>query len=340
MLTATNYKYRNLTSSKVACFISVDPLQFKYPELTPFQYASNARISNIDLDGAEKDDIVDKSKLVPEKYVAEADETYVYQNPPQKLEIPSPEILEIPEGNVSFTLKYNWEYSKPTSDFSRIEINITSVEISDFNFDPNGKPGYTITGKFPYLPCDASRTVNYQTATFDNKNLLGINKSKNWNTPSSSLLHIAFSGFMLGLNTGFFVEAFNGINSPKSTKPVSKSTIESSFNHAPLEKTSNNILYTEIQYPLPRACTGGEFSKVNGEFYKAGRMMPGERRYYGKAIDGIDYKTTLGSSLKPPVTNIEWMHPVVRMGAAIGSSALGAKYYYDLVMKVFKNPTK
>ena len=52
MLTATNYKYRNFTSSKVACFISVDPLQFKYPELTPFQYASNRPISGTDLDGA------------------------------------------------------------------------------------------------------------------------------------------------------------------------------------------------------------------------------------------------------------------------------------------------
>ena len=34
-------------------FVSVDPLQFKYPELTPFQYASNRPISRIDLDGLE-----------------------------------------------------------------------------------------------------------------------------------------------------------------------------------------------------------------------------------------------------------------------------------------------
>jgi hypothetical protein len=32
---------------------SVDPLQFKYPELTPFQYASNRCITGIDMDGAE-----------------------------------------------------------------------------------------------------------------------------------------------------------------------------------------------------------------------------------------------------------------------------------------------
>jgi RHS repeat-associated protein len=34
-------------------FVSVDPLQFKYPELTPFQYATNRCITGIDLDGGE-----------------------------------------------------------------------------------------------------------------------------------------------------------------------------------------------------------------------------------------------------------------------------------------------
>jgi len=34
-------------------FVTVDPLQFKYPELTPFQYASNRPITGIDLDGLE-----------------------------------------------------------------------------------------------------------------------------------------------------------------------------------------------------------------------------------------------------------------------------------------------
>ncbi len=34
-------------------FVSVDPLQFKYPELTPFQYASNNPVTMIDLDGME-----------------------------------------------------------------------------------------------------------------------------------------------------------------------------------------------------------------------------------------------------------------------------------------------
>ena len=34
-------------------FVSVDPLQFEYPELTPYQYASNNPVTMIDLDGLE-----------------------------------------------------------------------------------------------------------------------------------------------------------------------------------------------------------------------------------------------------------------------------------------------
>ena len=37
----------------IARFVSVDPLQLKYPELSPYQYASNRPITAIDLDGLE-----------------------------------------------------------------------------------------------------------------------------------------------------------------------------------------------------------------------------------------------------------------------------------------------
>jgi RHS repeat-associated protein len=37
-------------------FLSVDPLQEEYPELTPYQFASNNPIQNIDLDGLEGSD--------------------------------------------------------------------------------------------------------------------------------------------------------------------------------------------------------------------------------------------------------------------------------------------
>jgi RHS repeat-associated protein len=38
---------------KVGRFISVDPITAEYPELTPYQFASNTPIQAIDLDGAE-----------------------------------------------------------------------------------------------------------------------------------------------------------------------------------------------------------------------------------------------------------------------------------------------
>ena len=47
-------KYENFSYLEIARFISVDPLQFKYPIYTPFQYAGNKPVSYIDLDGAEE----------------------------------------------------------------------------------------------------------------------------------------------------------------------------------------------------------------------------------------------------------------------------------------------
>jgi len=47
-----NYGMREY-DARVCRFISVDPLTKKYPELTPFQFASNTPIMGIDLDGTE-----------------------------------------------------------------------------------------------------------------------------------------------------------------------------------------------------------------------------------------------------------------------------------------------
>jgi RHS repeat-associated protein len=49
-----NYDYGfRIYSSKVVRFLSVDPLTQSYPELTPFQFASNRPIDGIDQDGLE-----------------------------------------------------------------------------------------------------------------------------------------------------------------------------------------------------------------------------------------------------------------------------------------------
>jgi RHS repeat-associated protein len=48
-----NYGFR-IYDPRIAKFLSVDPLSNKYPELTPYQFASNCPIESIDLDGLEQ----------------------------------------------------------------------------------------------------------------------------------------------------------------------------------------------------------------------------------------------------------------------------------------------
>jgi len=51
-LTAYDYGFR-IYNPAIGKFLSVDPLQQNYPELTPYQFASNRPIEGIDLDGLE-----------------------------------------------------------------------------------------------------------------------------------------------------------------------------------------------------------------------------------------------------------------------------------------------
>jgi RHS repeat-associated protein len=67
-----------ISDTRLGRFLSVDPITQNYPELTPYQFASNRPIDNIDLDGGEwkskhkwTDVITDKSqiKLLGAKYL-------------------------------------------------------------------------------------------------------------------------------------------------------------------------------------------------------------------------------------------------------------------------------
>ena len=51
-LTSYDYGFR-IYNPVIAKFLSVDPLSADFPELTPYQYASNGPVVNIDLDGLE-----------------------------------------------------------------------------------------------------------------------------------------------------------------------------------------------------------------------------------------------------------------------------------------------
>ncbi len=49
---------QKIDPAKMARFLSVDPITSQYPELTPYQFASNTPIMAIDLDGLEKEEVV------------------------------------------------------------------------------------------------------------------------------------------------------------------------------------------------------------------------------------------------------------------------------------------
>ena len=48
-------------------FVSVDPLQFKYPHYTPYQYAGNKPVSYIDLDGLEENKTIELNWKISEQ---------------------------------------------------------------------------------------------------------------------------------------------------------------------------------------------------------------------------------------------------------------------------------
>ena len=68
-----------MQDTRVGRFLSIDPLSKKFPMLTPYQFASNNPILNVDLDGMEgvsyrllkKDETT--GKLIPIKRVIEID---------------------------------------------------------------------------------------------------------------------------------------------------------------------------------------------------------------------------------------------------------------------------
>ena len=123
-------------------FLSVDPLGKKYPELTPYQFASNTPMQAVDLDGMERFDVTGNTITIHMTYVAFCSRTTgsvpdnldivneskkhweelnnQMQNVTYKLDISYDD-----KGNVTSVLPGNTEY--------KVQFDVKVVEASDEN---------------------------------------------------------------------------------------------------------------------------------------------------------------------------------------------------------------
>ncbi len=103
-----DYGFR-IYNPNIARFLSVDPLTKEYPELTPYQFASNTPIQAIDLDGLE----MKKSNIIPML----DDQTYtppapVLKKPTPERPKPKPKPESVPQPKESMLEKIDRKYTE------------------------------------------------------------------------------------------------------------------------------------------------------------------------------------------------------------------------------------
>jgi RHS repeat-associated protein len=132
-------------------FLSVDPLTQQYPELTPYQFASNRPLDGVDLDGKEwtrNVTIDNKNKIITTEYTVQVkviNQTTNHNNPQYtdrimqnvKKQVESSFSRTFKEGDYTYVYKTTMEY-KPVSNVSQINDN-TDFYVS-LNDRKNGAP--------------------------------------------------------------------------------------------------------------------------------------------------------------------------------------------------------
>ena len=183
-LTAYDYGFR-IYNPAIGKFLSVDPLTEKYPELTPYQFASNTPIKAIDIDGLEtswrpagqlapsKNDYmfgsqsacqncsVDKSLYVPKPFIYPKFEKRTREDTPEQ-KAASAKYIAWKEANGGYDDTYYLGKIK--------RENIEIVENSPTNFFPfisNLKKAgkYKLMCKYPFFQTVSFREVSFLTSS-------------------------------------------------------------------------------------------------------------------------------------------------------------------------------
>jgi RHS repeat-associated protein len=128
-------------------FISVDPLQFKYPYYTPYQYAGNKPISFIDLDGGEEEipqqDIqqtINESTIVNE-YI-ENGTTFKSVESSLQYELHTSDSTSELRYTYSSSLQELYQFSAPTNTWELVSSDRTTASFLEVNNYDNYNFGY------------------------------------------------------------------------------------------------------------------------------------------------------------------------------------------------------
>lgn len=111
-------------------FINVDPLQFKYPYYTPFQYAGNKPITYIDLDGLEE---IKPKELFSESYLIRSS----YENGTTYIDLSWKGIEFNVNGQINYSISARYAFISPTGEFDKVSETRTT-EINTMSLMDNG----------------------------------------------------------------------------------------------------------------------------------------------------------------------------------------------------------
>ena len=117
-------------------FLSVDPISVEYPELTPYQFASNRPIDGIDQDGLEWTRPTNNEGLIN----ARESVANVSGNPvtPKTLPPPYPPLYRIPIRHDYFS-----QYRKPLNDYEKLrQEEVRRRNYVELGYRPDGSKGF------------------------------------------------------------------------------------------------------------------------------------------------------------------------------------------------------
>jgi RHS repeat-associated protein len=216
---------------RIGRFLSLDPLQKKFPELTPYQFSSNGPIANVDLDGKEAEYYALKlakngapdltlirsdenvgmfgSKLVPKRVVTYKEQTYTFEyKKGSENEWDFYEFVSHPDAYIK---KYNLESDETqnTKYWADALLVVTTGATSTYR-------GAARNNAANQTEAAEASSTNRRTATVHNGNEEAVNPGNNGTSTSASTASNSSTAGTTGGNSSVSNASTSGMNNPNT----------------------------------------------------------------------------------------------------------------------------